>query len=47
MLTTAVPLTHLFISETDVKKSMGDDDPTELSDAMRMMMDDLGLLCRL
>lgn len=43
MLTTAVPLTNLFISETDVKNSMGDDDHTELSDAMRMMMDDLGL----
>lgn len=41
VLTTEVPLTNLFVSESEVKDSMGDGE--DLSDAMRMMMDDLGL----
>lgn len=41
MLTTEVPLSHLFISESEAKSSTGDGE--DLSDAMRMMMDDLGL----
>ncbi|KAJ5964557.1 uncharacterized protein N7479_004433 [Penicillium vulpinum] len=44
VLTTEVPLTNLFISETDVKKTLkGDGDHSDLSDAMRNLMDDLGL----
>ncbi|PYI12045.1 ATPase [Aspergillus sclerotiicarbonarius CBS 121057] len=42
VLTTAVPLTNLFLSPEDVKSSLSDDG-SDLSDAMRMMMDDLGL----
>ncbi|OJJ84833.1 AFG1 family ATPase [Aspergillus glaucus CBS 516.65] len=41
VLTTEVPLSHLFISESEAKSSTGDGE--DLSDAMRMMMDDLGL----
>ncbi|KAL4869378.1 hypothetical protein BDV12DRAFT_84236 [Aspergillus spectabilis] len=45
VLTTATPLTTLFISETEVKTSLEDngEQHTDLSDSMRMMMDDLGL----
>ncbi|KAJ5373774.1 hypothetical protein N7517_005780 [Penicillium concentricum] len=44
VLTTEVPLTNLFISETDVKKTLkGDGDHSDLSDAMRNLMDDLGM----
>ncbi|PWY64074.1 putative mitochondrial ATPase [Aspergillus heteromorphus CBS 117.55] len=47
VLTTAVPLTNLFLSPSEVKSatnnSIGDNDGEDLSDAMRMMMDDLGL----
>ncbi|KAB8069947.1 AFG1-like ATPase-domain-containing protein [Aspergillus leporis] len=43
VLTTEVPLTNLFLSEADVKSSLGDGEGCDLSDAMRMMMDDLGL----
>ncbi|KAF7591335.1 hypothetical protein BBP40_001659 [Aspergillus hancockii] len=43
VLTTEVPLTNLFLSEADVKSSLGDGEGSDLSDAMRMMMDDLGL----
>ncbi|CEL02373.1 Putative Mitochondrial ATPase [Aspergillus calidoustus] len=44
VLTTETPLTTLFISETEVKTSLEDGgEHTDLSDAMRMMMDDLGL----
>lgn len=41
VLTSAVPLTNLFISESDMKDTVGDGE--NLPDAMRMMMDDLGL----
>ena len=41
VLTTEVPLTNLFVSESEVKDSMKEGE--DLSDAMRMMMDDLGL----
>ncbi|KAI9933451.1 hypothetical protein ASPWEDRAFT_159781 [Aspergillus wentii DTO 134E9] len=41
VLTTAVPLSNLFMSENEVKDSVSDG--SDLSDAMRMMMDDLGL----
>ncbi|PLB40533.1 AFG1 family ATPase [Aspergillus candidus] len=41
VLTSEVPLTNLFLSETDIKGSV--EDGSDLSDAMRMMMDDLGL----
>ncbi|KAL4787580.1 AFG1-like ATPase-domain-containing protein [Aspergillus varians] len=45
VLTTATPLTNLFISKSEVKTSLNDsgDEHTDLSDSMRMMMDDLGL----
>ncbi|GFF91157.1 protein AFG1 [Aspergillus udagawae] len=44
VLTTAVPLTNLFMSEQEVKSSLEENgDHSDLSDAMRMMMDDLGL----
>ncbi|KAA8650094.1 hypothetical protein EYZ11_001300 [Aspergillus tanneri] len=43
VLTTAVPLTNLFISESEMKSSLDEADGSDLSDAMRMMMDDLGL----
>ncbi|KAL2866868.1 AFG1 family ATPase [Aspergillus lucknowensis] len=45
VLTTATPLTNLFISESEIKTSLDDggSEHTDLSDAMRMMMDDLGL----
>ncbi|KAE8154838.1 AFG1-like ATPase-domain-containing protein [Aspergillus avenaceus] len=44
VLTTEVPLTNLFLSESDVKSSLGEgSEGSDLSDAMRMMMDDLGL----
>ncbi|GAB1211018.1 hypothetical protein ATERTT37_000129 [Aspergillus terreus] len=43
VLTTAVPLTNIFISESEVRSSLDENDGGDLSDAMRMMMDDLGL----
>ncbi|KAL4932313.1 AFG1 family ATPase [Aspergillus undulatus] len=45
VLTTATPLTTLFISESEVKTSLDENgqEHTDLSDSMRMMMDDLGL----
>ncbi|KAL3475283.1 AFG1-like ATPase-domain-containing protein [Aspergillus californicus] len=45
VLTTATPLTNLFISESEVQTSLSDDGSahTDISDSMRMMMDDLGL----
>ncbi|KAF9892333.1 hypothetical protein FE257_002110 [Aspergillus nanangensis] len=43
VLTTAVPLTNIFISESEVKDSLEGGEGSDLSDAMRMMMDDLGL----
>ncbi|KAI9044252.1 AFG1 family ATPase [Aspergillus affinis] len=43
VLTSAVPLTNIFISETEMKDSLDESDGSDLSDAMRMMMDDLGL----
>ncbi|KAH1273129.1 hypothetical protein KXX33_008014 [Aspergillus fumigatus] len=44
VLTTAVPLTNLFMSEQEVRTSLEENgDHSDLSDAMRMMMDDLGL----
>lgn len=45
VLTTEVPLTNLFISESDVKKTLKGDggDHSDLSDAMRNLMDDLGM----
>ncbi|KAJ5503174.1 hypothetical protein N7463_006048 [Penicillium fimorum] len=45
VLTTEVPLTNLFISETDIKKTLKGDggDHSDLSDAMRILMDDLGM----
>lgn len=45
VLTTEVPLTNLFLSATDLKdtlKSAGADH-SDISDAMRNLMDDLGL----
>ncbi|KAJ5300687.1 uncharacterized protein N7443_005689 [Penicillium atrosanguineum] len=42
VLTTEVPLTNLFLSEKDVKDSLKGDD-SDLSDAMRNLMDDLGM----
>ncbi|OJJ46403.1 hypothetical protein ASPZODRAFT_132505 [Penicilliopsis zonata CBS 506.65] len=41
VLTTQVPLTHLFLGDKDVKSSVKDD--SDVSDAMRNLMDDLGL----
>ncbi|PYH97435.1 ATPase [Aspergillus ellipticus CBS 707.79] len=44
VLTTEVPLTNLFLSADEVKSAVTDgSDGSDLSDAMRMMMDDLGL----
>ncbi|KAJ5675722.1 hypothetical protein N7462_008619 [Penicillium macrosclerotiorum] len=45
VLTTEVPLTNLFLSESDVKDSLqkSGDDHSDLSDAMRNLMDDLGM----
>ncbi|KAE8131518.1 AFG1-like ATPase-domain-containing protein [Aspergillus pseudotamarii] len=43
VLTTEVPLTNLFLSEAEMKSSLGEGEGSDLSDAMRMMMDDLGL----
>ncbi|KAJ5096171.1 hypothetical protein NUU61_005527 [Penicillium alfredii] len=43
VLTTEVPLTNLFLSESDVKDSLKGDDHSDLSDAMRNLMDDLGM----
>ncbi|PTU20254.1 hypothetical protein P175DRAFT_0524508 [Aspergillus ochraceoroseus IBT 24754] len=45
VLTTAVPLPNLFIPESEVKPSADDkgNHQTDISDSMRMMMDDLGL----
>ncbi|PYH47211.1 AFG1 family ATPase [Aspergillus saccharolyticus JOP 1030-1] len=46
VLTTETPLTNLFLSDADVRTTLTDqtgDDHSDLSDAMRMMMDDLGL----
>ncbi|KAJ5788458.1 hypothetical protein N7457_003448 [Penicillium paradoxum] len=43
VLTTAVPLTNLFISESDIKSTLKAGDHSDLSDAMRNLMDDLGM----
>ncbi|KAJ5580026.1 uncharacterized protein N7459_006011 [Penicillium hispanicum] len=44
VLTTEVPLSHLFLSDSDVQDSLkGGDDHSDLSDAMRNLMDDLGM----
>ncbi|KAJ6017971.1 hypothetical protein N7451_001350 [Penicillium sp. IBT 35674x] len=43
VLTTEVPLTNLFLSADDIKGSMKDGDHSDLSDAMRNLMDDLGM----
>ncbi|KAJ5108885.1 hypothetical protein N7456_005560 [Penicillium angulare] len=44
VLTTEVPLTNLFLSPTDVKDELKKDgDDSDLSDAMRNLMDDLGM----
>ncbi|KAJ5734305.1 hypothetical protein N7493_003091 [Penicillium malachiteum] len=43
VLTTEVPLTNLFLSASDVKDSLKGGDHSDLSDAMRNLMDDLGL----
>ena len=42
VLTTEVPLTNLFLSEADVKQGLKGDH-SDLSDAMRHLMDDLGM----
>jgi protein AFG1 len=42
VLTTEVPLTNLFLSESDVKAGLKGDH-SDLSDAMRNLMDDLGM----
>ncbi|KAJ6104316.1 hypothetical protein N7523_010636 [Penicillium sp. IBT 18751x] len=42
VLTTEVPLTNLFLSEKDVKDGLKGDH-SDLSDAMRNLMDDLGM----
>lgn len=41
VLTTEVPLANLFLSADDVRESVKDD--SDLSDAMRNLMDDLGM----
>lgn len=44
VLTTEVPLSNIFLSESDLRESLkGDGDHSDLSDAMRNLMDDLGL----
>ncbi|KAJ5929608.1 hypothetical protein N7454_006558 [Penicillium verhagenii] len=43
VLTTEVPLTNLFLSASDIKDSMKGGDHSDLSDAMRNLMDDLGM----
>ncbi|KAJ5604955.1 hypothetical protein N7510_010109 [Penicillium lagena] len=53
VLTTEVPLSNIFLSNTDVKNSLkgkdkgdgnnADDDHSDISDAMRNLMDDLGM----
>lgn len=43
VLTTEVPLANLFISEADMKATLKDGEHSDLSDAMRNLMDDLGL----
>ncbi|KAF3387425.1 Protein AFG1 [Penicillium rolfsii] len=44
VLTTEVPLTNLFVSQSEVRDSLkGDGDHSDLSDAMRNLMDDLGM----
>ncbi|KAJ5778292.1 hypothetical protein N7520_001538 [Penicillium odoratum] len=43
VLTTEVPLTNLFLSASDVKDSLKGGDHSDLSDAMRNLMDDLGM----
>ncbi|CEJ55345.1 hypothetical protein PMG11_01609 [Penicillium brasilianum] len=44
VLTTEVPLTNLFLSQSDVRDSLkGEGDHSDLSDAMRNLMDDLGM----
>lgn len=55
VLTTEVPLSNIFLSETDVKNSLeskdkgkgnntnATDDHSDISDAMRNLMDDLGM----
>ncbi|KAK9859910.1 hypothetical protein MYU51_009993 [Penicillium brevicompactum] len=43
VLTTEVPLANLFISDADMKKTLKDGEHSDLSDAMRNLMDDLGM----
>lgn len=57
VLTSEVPVTNIFISENDIKKSLkakdegegnntnanANDDHSDISDAMRNLMDDLGM----
>ncbi|KAJ5143018.1 uncharacterized protein N7515_001805 [Penicillium bovifimosum] len=44
VLTTEVPLTNLFISEAEMKNTLKEEgDHSDLSDAMRNLMDDLGM----
>jgi protein AFG1 len=49
VLTTAVPLTNLFLSNSELKESLSSNVPdsspnnTDLPDSMRNLMDDLGL----
>lgn len=44
VLTTEVPLSNLFLSQSDLRDSLkGEGDHSDLSDAMRNLMDDLGM----
>ncbi|KAJ5543109.1 hypothetical protein N7535_005538 [Penicillium sp. DV-2018c] len=43
VLTTEVPMTNLFISESEIKNTLKEGDHSDLSDAMRCLMDDLGM----
>ncbi|KAJ6161306.1 hypothetical protein N7470_004702 [Penicillium chermesinum] len=43
VLTTEVPLANLFLSADDIKDGMKAGDHSDLSDAMRNLMDDLGM----
>ncbi|KAJ5895341.1 hypothetical protein N7495_007032 [Penicillium taxi] len=43
VLTTEVPLANLFLSDSDLKDSLKKGDHSDLSDAMRNLMDDLGM----
>ncbi|KAL7275904.1 ATPase [Rhizina undulata] len=43
VLTTAVPLTQLFVSAEEMKSAKGDEDGSDLDASMRSLMDDLGM----